>query len=333
MKRRVSDEPLVQFRWAKPITGYRWVDAGSPPQLNRSRGTTKSIRCLQVSQVEVEFYEPLLRSPALFRTFADLQPTERDVLKFANQHGPLGISIPIVLRSDDWRVLRSGELLGTWADEIFDLRLALEVWDVARKQQNKGRLEQRISIRRDRLGIHAFFSYQTPEGLREELICSNRQTDAWRSELAAFLDERALHRAALFYVQGKINERLKEHTRARVLYSRPRDSIGLHTVPTNLLGAMWLQFAHAVEGRRDYKRCAECATWFEVSLEEVGYSRRREFCRPACRFKAYRERKTEACKLHKRGLSLQKIAKRLRSDPATIKGWISRKTMTPSIQA
>ena len=97
--------------------------------------------------------------------------------------------------------------------------------------------------------------------------------------------------------------------------------MSLYFVPNSLVGALWLQFARAVDGRKKYERCGECKTWFEVSLDAARTNRR--YCKDPCRFKAYRRRQIEARQLFGEGIALKEIAKRLDSDMATVKLWVS----------
>ena len=97
----------------------------------------------------------------------------------------------------------------------------------------------------------------------------------------------------------------------------------LYIVPEGLIGALWLQFARAVERDARLRQCLECTTWFEVA---PGRGRTdKQFCSTACRTKAYRKRQAEAVRLHGEGRSLEDIARDLDSDPGTVRGWIERK--------
>ena len=63
----------------------------------------------------------------------------------------------------------------------------------------------------------------------------------------------------------------------------------LRMVPHDLLSAMWLQFALAVEGNRNYEPCDECHSWMEIA---PGSGRPdKKFCSSACSMRAYRKRK------------------------------------------
>ena len=128
---------------------------------------------------------------------------------------------------------------------------------------------------------------------------------------------------ALHCMQNLINEHLHQRASPRLLWEQSRDRLGLYIVPEGLIGALWLQFARAVERDAKFRQCPECGTWFEIA---PGRGRTdKQFCSTACRTRAYRTRQAEAARLHGEGRSIEDIARELESDPATVRGWIERK--------
>ena len=118
---------------------------------------------------------------------------------------------------------------------------------------------------------------------------------------------------ALHCMQSLINEHLHHRASPRLLWEQSRDRLGLYIVPEGLIGALWLQFARAVERDARFRQCAECTTWFEVS---PGRGRTdKQFCSTACRTKAYRKRQAEAARLHGEGQSIEEIARSWRAIP------------------
>jgi hypothetical protein len=128
---------------------------------------------------------------------------------------------------------------------------------------------------------------------------------------------------ALHYLQSKINEKLDGRASPRLLWDAKRERLGLYIVPAGLVGALWLQFARAVERDSKFRQCAECGIWFELA---PGTARADKlYCSTPCRTKAYRKRQAEAARLHGEGCSVEDIARALESDPETVRGWIERK--------
>jgi len=94
---------------------------------------------------------------------------------------------------------------------------------------------------------------------------------------------RATARRARRYLAAAVTDRLSA-TCEGVL---DNDAGGILLRPNNLLGAMWLQFADAIERGVDYGRCQVCDDDFELA---DGRSKRRKYCSNACSQRAYRER-------------------------------------------
>jgi hypothetical protein len=85
-------------------------------------------------------------------------------------------------------------------------------------------------------------------------------------------------------------------TTARLLWNHQHTRQELCFVPQYLLGAIWLQFAVAVDGNKGYRNCRQCGRWFEVS-PRAGRTDK-IFCRGACRSQASRQRRQPAVELH-----------------------------------
>lgn len=68
--------------------------------------------------------------------------------------------------------------------------------------------------------------------------------------------------------------------------------------PSELCGALWIQFALAIDGSQNFRSCSVCQTWFPVA---AGRSRTdKEYCSDACRMRAYRKRKASKTEKTKR---------------------------------
>ncbi len=97
--------------------------------------------------------------------------------------------------------------------------------------------------------------------------------------------------------------------------------------PNNLLGAMWLQLATAVEEDKRFRKCParSCpVVWFEVSTGPLGVRDDAEFCSARCRHTAYRDRKTAARRLQRDGVSVKEIAGRFGITVAQARGWLRK---------
>jgi hypothetical protein len=130
---------------------------------------------------------------------------------------------------------------------------------------------------------------------------------------------------ASFLLQRWINEHLREHTAPQLLYELKTGKRVLRIVPVNLLGAMWFQFAQAVDSHREYRTCKECGKWFEIGTKGYGKNINRVFCTDKCKSKDYRKRKDEAVRLRSAGKNVAAIAKELGTSVDKIKKWTTKR--------
>jgi hypothetical protein len=322
----------LQFRWHVAESGYRWLEThpSLQPDTKRRRFLTDG-RPTGAAGWRLRQYLPLSEFSGLFREFADTEPGYEGVKAFADRFGMLGadISQPIVLsdqRREKGTPLGTGETLGAWTAEISMTRLTIDLWEAARKG-DVDRLEQVIFWSEDGSAVEIRSHPDLPDDRAPEV--PTRVEQAWIAD--ARLDASVLGRftqgdlvkPALHYVQSTINRQLEGRASPRLLWDANRERLGLYIVPDSLIGALWLQFARAVERDSQFRQCAECGIWFELA---PGTARADKlYCSTPCRTKAYRRRQAEAVRLHGEGRSIAEIARDLESDPDTVRGWIARK--------
>jgi len=232
---------------------------------------------------EGEPYYPLRDELALFRTLADTEVSQEGVAGFFRRYGMLSSSASLLGPSGSRRPqpARYGEPLSLWYDEIGAMRSALELWGA-----KPPKLRKWIRVEPSRVLLDRW------EDAREvaTIASEDRRPTLWGQIANPKLGKvRRLQLAALFHIQETTNKRLREHAGPRLLFNPKAGQVELHLLPQNLLGAMWLQFARAVEGDKEYRRCVTCGGWFEVSPE--GMRPEAKHCRTACRMRAYRKRK------------------------------------------
>jgi transposase-like protein len=283
-------------------------------------------------------FDPLRLSPPISRTFARLKPTERAIVDFANSYGELGTGEPFAVRERDAEGLLTtgirqgkvgsqrsspvvdGERLAQWLDEIAAMRFAVELWD-AIQEPDGASLRTWVHFEKDGEHRRAVFDRRSQGYHRSSIIFDTR--NALRPQVANLVGDDDIKGAAKFLLQEEINKKLLEHTSSVLLYSEQRESFGVYTRPTNLLGALWLQLAKMVEGNREIRKCRECGSEFEVTSYRGGEAKRREFCRAACRVAAFAKRKARALELLKTGKQPRAIAEELGSDLPVVKRWIT----------
>jgi hypothetical protein len=327
----MPDIPL-QFPWQVARGGYNWVDScpiGASGQDRRfllTDGLPIGAGGLRVMQ-----YQPLAAFPGLFRVFADNKPDRDGIKAFADRFGPLGgdlaQQIPLYDHPNAKGVpLGTGEPLAAWSTEILMMRFAIDMWEAARGG-DVGRLERVISWTEDGSGVQILSHPELPKAQLPEAPA--RVERAWIA--GTHLGDGVLGRfvpgdlvkPALHYVQSTINKKLEGRASPRLLWNANRERLGLYIVPAGLVGALWLQFARAVERDSQFRQCAECGIWFELA---PGTARADKlYCSTPCRTKAYRKRQAEAVRLHGEGQPVEAVARALDSDPETVRGWIERR--------
>jgi hypothetical protein len=331
----MPDIPL-QFLWRVADGGYRWLDTrpGFEPHQPRQQFLTDG-RSIGAEGFRVLQYQPLASFPGLFRVFTDSDPSPDGIKTFADRFGPLGADIATPIPLSDQRnakgvPLGTGESLGAWNKEILMMRFAVDLWEAARNG-DVDRLERVIFWTDDGSGVQIKGDLELADGqLPDQPAHVERAwiagTHLGDDVLGRFV-RGDLVKPALYYLQSKISAKLEGRASPRLLWDAKRERLGLYIVPDGLIGALWLQFARAVERDSKFRQCAECGIWFELA---PGTARADKlYCSTPCRIKAYRKRQAEAVRLHGEGRSIEDIARELDSDPDTVRGWIARKGGSP----
>lgn len=305
------------FEWRVPRDGFTWSLAhplvGHRVQKERGRFLAPGF----TMHWQPTF--PLRDAPALFRVFAETEPTEAQVLRFANAYGALGIEEDLMLA--DGKGSR-GERLRIWVQGIAHMRHAVRVWD-ALCQKATADLQRWFTLAPPFSGV-SNLRYTPDEPWPAGVLQSGLQfIEGELVGIARFLSgaagdpthmpiPRDAPGLALAWLRSIINGRLEQHTSARMLYVDSPSGLGTHIVPRNLLGALWLQFALAIEGHRAYRRCAACQSWFEVSTAQTGKRADAKFCSARCRVRAYRRGDTRTARPanKRRQSSSRKMARR-----------------------
>jgi hypothetical protein len=206
-----------------------------------------------------------------------------------------------------------GESLDRWGSEIRAMREAVQVWDAV-VQRDVACLGKVIQVEQSPGQARAWFE-SSDRGTRSwrGIYDEGLHVDLVHAALGAARDRRSsLLRAALFFVQKVVNQKLAKlsnhvspslvytcapdrlalldpklnrKTRARLVavpFKPDEERLRVGVSPRTLLGALWLQFARAVDGGFKYITCEACGAWIEVAPTD-GRRQRRRFCRDTCR--------------------------------------------------
>jgi hypothetical protein len=132
------------------------------------------------------------------------------------------------------------------------------------------------------------------------------------------------------YIERTINKHIKGRVSTQLIYhdefvqsTADFKPLRLHTLPHDMLGAIWLQFAEAMAGAKNFEKCLTCGNWFEISLDASRMGRK--YCQEACKSKAYRDRKLEAILLYGTGKTHDQIATELNVEKKQVKKWLGEK--------
>jgi hypothetical protein len=317
-----------------PEIGYRWVGTHPIPPVDKRRHPFLTLGRIPGDRpVRARRYHPLKEHTGLFRVFAEMEPAREAIRAFAERFGSLGgnLTTSIVLYDQPagtGYAVGSGEALQDWAREIMELRWADRLLEAARRGDEEG-LRQVIVWEEDGSGVK-FITH--PDLEPAEWMRLKTPGRVWwiAREGDGILEKLRpgdLVQPALHHVQQVANKQLRGRVSPRLLWDEERGRLNLYLVPEGLVGALWLQFAGAVERDTDFRRCSECGLWFELA---PGTARSDKlFCSNGCRTKAYRRRRTEAVRLHGEGRQINDIARALESDPETVRGWIEKARRTP----
>lgn len=306
------------FLWSVPSDGFTWLETRGG-ELSSKAGDWKVSMYLSTGQpAGIQFmarqYRPLADYPALFREFADLDPTPDSILRFANRFGGLGVLEPIELPGSS--KLGAGERLPLWQDEIRVMHRDVGIWDALQNRDAEA-LERHIEMLAE--GKSAVWVDRQEAGQINSFHILYDVQHNIRPEFAGFQDPVRQTKLKLLL---DVNARLEKHCSPRMVYFEEIDDLSLVMAPKNLLGALWLQLARAVDEKTTFRRCPApgCGQWFVVKPDRARSDKL--FCSGACRARWFRDRKARAHRMHEEGISVEEIARRLQTEPETIERWL-----------
>jgi hypothetical protein len=241
---------------------------------------------------QFEFYNPLEEETGLFITFFSTERTPDGVLGFARKYGRLGRDVETTFRPQKLSTtqrIREGEVcesVARWLGNMQELAKLFKIWEMVRREDGKALAEWRRGL-----------SWLAPH-LKDDPV-----------------------EFANFYVAHQFSAIARQLWEPRIVLDSPSARPGPKIVPVSLLGALYLQFAFAVGGSKDYQQCARCGKWFELT---PGVNRAdRLFCSDACRMASYRERVKQARRLAAEGKTIRQIAKELGVEAESVHKWVA----------
>ena len=327
---------MFSFEWSRAIEGYQWWrfepehDAPDLPFLDSDAAWV-----LEAKDGGTENYRPLEEFTGLYRQFAELAPKQEPVLAFADRCGHLGSDL--VKNPEDWddagldsRRQVIGERLSNWAEHIRVMKDAVEVWDLVAT----GDIKNLVRLEREQHLFTSVPEHRVQESTlveqphaEETLGDVQHRDDDPRSPYVAGHPVQfdagspsAIIATGRTFVTNEVNIHLLEQGVTPRLEVDPSGGPRFYVVPRTLLGAMWLQFAESISQQKEYRRCRECSTPFEIST--AGARSDSKFCTAACKSTFHNSKRRKVRELRSKGHLLQKIAKQFDTDIPTLKKWL-----------
>jgi len=269
-------------------------------------------------------YDLNSEAPALFREFAELPPTLKFIKEFADRWGLLGSEGTMKFQPvypDKPRPSRFpaywGEALDMWIVEMKNMASSVELWDLLRRKEFDKLTEEFVEhdgyiIWSPSLEWEFSEEYILLEDLGDKLIDflyeDHSQTDCYRltsidaptviagpdhhPERREVIDREGIGVVAEFCLHDAISYSLARRASVVLKGGFGSSAGGVRLSPINLIGALWLQFALAVDGNVGYAHCQSCGSWFPIA-SGAGRTDKR-YCSDACRMRAYRQRKRQS---------------------------------------
>jgi hypothetical protein len=305
------------FVWRVPDNGFEWVDPDHEVEMDFmlvARHVRLSDSGGKKFDPPVREYAPMREHSGLFRTFADVPLSKDGILQFANKYGALSNLLRPWTRSraDRSEILTGGEeRYGWWRGKIAAMKRAVMLWDLVRKGDEAGVVDF-IDVNKPDSGLEIHW--------REEKLDSYEEGTPGVVIKSGQPEPKDAVEAALLLLQRTMEEELYKGLSAKMELISDR-RLEFRDRPSDLITAMWLQFALGVSGEREYRSCMVCKAWFELSPDIARTTRL--FCSDACKSKGYRLKQDRARQLFAEKKGFSAIAKELGSNVATVKRWIT----------
>ncbi len=264
MKKPIKTDPFI-FSWGVNEAGYEWAKGltDGKPRLVARFEPGKGIRVTEPPK-------------GAFAEFARLDPTKDGIRAFAKSHGDLFNSYSTESQAAHDGTVSGGASLKTWQSEIGDMRVLFDLWENIQNRRSAA-LKKVIRWEKTKDGDKALsYVLQTPRREHSHTLWHSRLAKA---AISRFRDGDVLL-PARFALREEINRRLAEHPTVPSLAWTPEYEQRIIFKPPHLLAAMWLQFAQAVTGEFQVKKCI-CGKFFQVG--PGGRRADADTCSDACR--------------------------------------------------
>jgi len=251
------------FRWEIEEDGYEWKQPKKNTDVRLvGRGGLES---------RIVRYEPMEEFPGLFLDFAMLKPTRDSIRQFADHYGTLFDTYDIADTVVQHGRMVGGSTLQEWKREIESMDAIVNLWEAVKDHKMT---ELRNIIRWTDNGV--LYSIKTRSGaVLSNSVLTHKTDSTFKEMLARFGKPGSVLQPARYALRREINKRVATATTVpRLMWAsgarldrqppKPDAHMRIAFVPSNLLAAMWLQFAHAVTSEYQLRRCEECEKYFPI---------------------------------------------------------------------
>jgi hypothetical protein len=310
-------ESHIWFEWERPSSQFCWWE-DLEPRGSRVIGYERSgvrqdlipgDRYLVVDEEPEHTPSKPAHAPldpsGIFRDFAALPLHCDAILAFANRYGMLTDG-NLLCSDDPGEDTLDGDIPGepatVWVEEISRMKFLNDFWQLVRTSDRRG-LEKYIKWTRG--GADAIdpprggaFQFDDGQGI---WVSRTVLAGSW---LAKAPHQRDVLSAARYLLDSLVSEQLRAQIDAVLVH----DGLGRPAVrfaPRDLRSALWLQFARAIEGNKEFQQCDHCHRWYEIGSREGGRTDKR-FCSTACRARNWRQSKAAQQSPEKRPSKKQK---------------------------
>jgi len=254
---------LAHFRWNRNNTGYKIE--------NRLIKATKPGTSV--------YFEPFSHDPnnpfetdkytTMFLRFAELDCSEKMIIEFANNYGLLestyfnDIEEYLNGEEDDIPFYNDCENLNYWDRQIFLMKAGVKIWDY---------------MLNDRPKLDTFFKWGQDDesGDAEIFMCITSQQLGLGDKSFHISGDLSLMKdrfrkgdtllPSQIWLQLFVNQQLQQNpSLPHIEFNQDTRRFSQYLRPNTLLGTMWLQFFQALQGGKQFKRCAICKHWEDVT--------------------------------------------------------------------
>jgi hypothetical protein len=220
--------------------------------------------------------------------FGEWAHAERRVRATGNPPGFIGLGGTPVKTGT--RAVVYGEPFAKWASEISSMHEMLWLWEALQHKQ--------ISLLRQVIKWDGSVGvYYEPEHSPQRKGSVYPSRGLWKEwilgldnpELRHVVESGDVLTPGWYYLQRIMNQKMSRNRSFSALLWDRENSLRLTIMPANLISALWLQFARAVDRDRSYRACEHCRRWIEVGADSRADAK---YCSNSCRQKAYRHRRT-----------------------------------------